>query len=647
MLIEKEVTINGHPKNIVFYTKKGYVIKVGQPVKIKIEDLSEGTTIPVSCKCDECGIIKSKPFREYYEATKLTSKYYCYKCKSIKIKKSCLEKYGVDNVMKIESSKIALSKTINEKYGVEHYSQSDDFKNKYKSIMIEKYGVENGFQSEEVKDKIKNSNLEKYGVEYPQQNKEILKKTKNTNIEKYGAETPLQSKEIYDEMMKSNLDKHGVSNTFQLDSSKNKAKETNKLKYNCEYPFQSKIIKDKINDTILKKYNTTHRLKNKEYLEKLVIYNIEKYGVNFPMLSEKIKNEKKEKHNKKTLGKYSSLDIKDIKILNYENNIFKCYHESGNHSFEIFRGILHDRIRDNTSTICTSCNPMYSNKSSHQIALNQFLFENNITFILGDRKILNGKELDVLIPSHNLAIEINGIYWHSEVFKESSYHLEKTQNCLKQGIQLLHIFEDDWIFKTDIIKSLILNKLKLIPNKIQGRQCVVRNVQATTAIEFLNNNHVQGGCKSTYKLGLYHNEELVSLMTFGYRYTNSKKEFELIRFCNKINTNVIGAASKIFKYFIKHYSASIEEGYIMSYSDLSLFDGNMYKILGFEYKHLSKPNYFWVVKNKREHRFKYNKQKLIKEGFDPLKTEVEIMHERGYNRIFGCGQVRWEYTIDK
>ena len=144
-------------------------------------------------------------------------------------------------------------------------------------------------------------------------------------------------------------------------------------------------------------------------------------------------------------------------------------------------------------------------------------------------------------------------------------------------------------------------------------------------------------------MGLYYNDELVSIMTFGYRHTNAKKEFELIRFCNKINTNVVGAASKLFKHFIKNYSSQIEENYILSYADISLFDGGLYNTLGFSLKHRTVPNYFWVVNKKREHRFKYNKRKLIKEGFNPNITEKEIMYTRGYYRIFGCGQDRYEY----
>lgn len=128
-------------------------------------------------------------------------------------------------------------------------------------------------------------------------------------------------------------------------------------------------------------------------------------------------------------------------------------------------------------------------------------------------------------------------------------------------------------------------------------------------------------------------------MTFGYRFTNSKKEYELIRFCNKIGFSVIGASSKLFKYFLNNFDFNR----VISYSDISMFTGGMYEKLNFKYISTSEPNYFWIVNGVRRHRFNYNKKKLIKDGFDGAKTEVEIMHERGYYRIWGCGQKRWVY----
>jgi hypothetical protein len=269
------------------------------------------------------------------------------------------------------------------------------------------------------------------------------------------------------------------------------------------------------------------------------------------------------------------------------------------------------------------------------------LKESNIDFIESDKTILNPKHLDIYIQSKKIGIEFNGLYHHSEYFKDKNYHLDKSLKCQEQGIQLLHIWEDEWIFKKDIVKSIILNKLDLIKNKIYARQTEVRIVEDSKLVrQFLDENHIQGYSQSSIKLGLFNKDnELISLMTFGYRHTNSKKEFELIRFCNKINMNVIGASSKLFNFFKKNY----EFNDLISYSDFRLFDGKMYEMLGFTKQHLSKPDYFWCKNLDRKHRFNFNKQKLIKEGFDGSKTEVEIMHERGYYRIFGCGQYRWVY----
>jgi hypothetical protein len=180
----------------------------------------------------------------------------------------------------------------------------------------------------------------------------------------------------------------------------------------------------------------------------------------------------------------------------------------------------------------------------------------------------------------------------------------------------------------------------LIKERIYARQCEIRVVEDSKLVrEFLDKNHIQGYSQSSIKLGLYYKNELVSLMTFGYRHTNAKKEFELIRFCNRINLNVIGSASKLFNYFKQNFQFNE----LISYSDFRLFDGKMYKTLGFTKQHLSKPDYFWCKDIERKHRFNFNKQKLIKEGFDGSKTEVDIMHERGYFRVFGCGQYRWIY----
>ena len=261
--------------------------------------------------------------------------------------------------------------------------------------------------------------------------------------------------------------------------------------------------------------------------------------------------------------------------------------------------------------------------------------------IQSDRTILSGKELDIYIPDLNLSFEFNGLYWHSELYKDKKYHMNKTDCCLKNDITLIHIWEDDWDNKTDIIKSIILNKLGK-SERIFARKCHIKYVNCEDSRLFLNSNHIQGFVGSKIKLGLYYNDELVSLMTFGsLRKSLGQKSinnvYELLRFCNKKNTSVVGGASKLFKYFLSKF----EVNSVVSYSDNSRGFGNLYKQLGFEFIHNSVPNYYYIIDGVRKHRFNFRKDKLISEGDDPNKTEVEIMSDRGIYRIFDCGSKKW------
>ena len=288
---------------------------------------------------------------------------------------------------------------------------------------------------------------------------------------------------------------------------------------------------------------------------------------------------------------------------------------------------------------CPKCALKY-NKSEDNIK--EFIKSLNLDFELNNRTILNGKELDIYIPSKNIAIEYNGLYWHSELYKSNDYHLNKTEECEKFGIQLIHIFEDEWLHKQDIVKSRLKNILGLTENRIYARKTEIKLVSSKDSKIFLDNNHIQGNVNSSIKLGLYYNNELVSLMTFGNlrKNLNSKSEegkYELFRFCNKLNTTVIGGANKLLKYFIGIYNPKE----IISYADRRWSTGNLYEKLGFSFIHNSEPNYFYILNNKREYRFKYRKDVLVKNGFDKDKTEKEIMLERGIYRIYDSGNKKY------
>ena len=264
-----------------------------------------------------------------------------------------------------------------------------------------------------------------------------------------------------------------------------------------------------------------------------------------------------------------------------------------------------------------------------------------------DRKTLTDtKELDLIIPSKKIAIEFDGLYWHCENMKpDKKYHLNKTLECDKKGLRLIHIFEDEWIYKKEIVKSRLCSILGVNKNRIHARKCEIREVDNKTCEKFLNENHIQGNVNSAVRYALYYNDEIVSIMTFGKlrknmgQRKNIENRYELLRFCNKLYTTVKGGASKLFTHFIRKHNPYI----VLSYADRRWNTGKVYEIMGFEFSHFSEPGYFYIVGQQRVNRFRYRKNVLVKEGYDKNKSEHEIMKERGIYRIYDCGTMVYKW----
>lgn len=286
-----------------------------------------------------------------------------------------------------------------------------------------------------------------------------------------------------------------------------------------------------------------------------------------------------------------------------------------------------------SNSICYTCNPI---STVPEMLIKNILDKNNIEYIQNDYSILGDKELDFYIPKHNIAIEYNGLYWHSEAMgKHKKYHLEKTEVCEKKRINLLHIMEyDDF----SIWESILLNKLQLTPNKIYARKCIVKEISIKEAQTFLEENHLGGYSGAKYKLGLFYNDELVQVATFGKNRYSQIVEWELIRLATKKFYNVVGGTSKIIKYF-----QNIESGGLLSYGDrrYSYSYRNVYSNTNFYYSHTSLPNYKYFKNGKIYPREEFQKHKLKDklDIFDSNLTEYQNMLNNGYNRIWDCGNL--------
>lgn len=293
---------------------------------------------------------------------------------------------------------------------------------------------------------------------------------------------------------------------------------------------------------------------------------------------------------------------------------------------------------------CPKCTPYVS---SYEIELLDFLKKEapELEFDSSCRNLKVVREIDILCKSKNIAIEINGLYWHSDLFKDKNYHLEKTNKVAGLGYRLFHIFEDEWVHKKDICKSILLNSLGKTKTKTHARKCEIREVSYKDSKNFLLNNHIQGNCSSKHRYGLFYNNSLVSLMTFSKNRlcTKSKHidgEYEMARYCSLLFSNVIGGASKLFSHFVKNHKPKR----ITSYCDKRFGSGVLYEKLGFLKGKDSNPGYFYTKGTKKYNRFSFRKFNLVLKGYDKNKTEYEIMKDLGYNRVWDCGCMKftWE-----
>ena len=304
-----------------------------------------------------------------------------------------------------------------------------------------------------------------------------------------------------------------------------------------------------------------------------------------------------------------------------------------------FRQLPYDHC---TGHGCPKCANQQS-KAEEEIV--RFLSENtDFKIQTRNKSILKGKELDIYIPEKKTAIEYNGLIWHSEKFgKDKNYHLGKTLECEKQGVRLIHIFENEWHKNKKIVQTKLLNILhKSNLPKIYARNCNVKIIRKVNSREFLNKNHIQGSSGGSIHLGCYYyNDELVGVMTFKRERKDSDK-WELTRFATDIDKHCVGIGGKLFKYFVRNYNPSE----VKSFADRRWTmdkDNNLYTELGFKLDKILKPDYFYINnKTNLSHKFNFRKKILHKKYGLPLTmTENEMTEKLGYYKIWNCGLFKY------
>lgn len=460
--------------------------------------------------CEHCGVKISPPrtgYEKKYCSRKCSKEAGTWKNLDIdfeaareKAKQTCLERYGVDNPMKLDQFK--------EK--VKHYDVGAA-REKAKQTFLARYGVDNPMKLEHFRDKAKQTCLERYGVEHP----------------------------MYD----SNIAAKSVA-----------ARQDSILQRHLEY-----IKYCGVDSTDYKPIGRHGQYKTREMVRQI-------YGVDKPNLETIQLNYKNWWLNAKQLGLYSKTRLQD--------------------------GIA------------------------------EFI-ESYVPIVRNTRQVISPQEIDIFIPSHNIAVEVNGVYWHNSFRIDKNYHANKTNTAQQSGIQLIHIWENDWVNKRDIVQSLILSKLG-ITDKIMARICNVQKVSKPDADEFFNNTHLKGSGKNGITYGLYYDNELVMCMRFA---RHPKYEWELLRMSSKLGITVVGGMSKILAHFKRQHCPS----QLMSYVDRDISNGKSYYAVGFELLSVTGPSY-WYVDSKMnvQHRHQFQRH-IIGQNEEDYTKELKLfrIHNSG------------------
>lgn len=325
--------------------------------------------------------------------------------------------------------------------------------------------------------------------------------------------------------------------------------------------------------------------------------------------------------------------------------------EYDKHSFHNIFRINSNDIKPNSHNLCHKC---YANisQSSPELEIKDIINAMyNGKCIENSRSIIPPLELDLYYPEKNVAIEFNGNYWHDENHKSKDYHFNKFKLCKDKNIRLVSIYESDWYNKRDSIINLLKN-IFIDSKIIYARNCTISKLDHKTKSAFINEYHFYGDSnQGAISYGLYYNNELVSVMSFGKlrgqnKLHNNKDHYELVRFVTKDNVRIVGGASKLFKKFISDYHPV----YIICYSDNDFFTGETYNKLGFKLKSLGESiDYQWVKGTNALSRYECMINKLL-EKYDKYRNiniegsvEDYIMHDLGYNKLYRCGNSIWEY----
>jgi len=500
-------------------------------------------------------------------------------------------------------------------------TNSQKVKDKAASTNIERYGTDNPMSLPEIKKKLASTMKDRYGVVNPMMSSEIRQKASDTMLEKYGVDSPLKSDVLLNKAKQTLIANYGTDSYAKTEEFKEMMKKENMEKYGVEWHMQSEDFWEKSKKTCLEKYGVENHTQSMGFKDSIKEISLHRYGTPHPH----------QRH----------MGAESLNLSKNQEWMLDSYQKRGGQQTAEILGCSYSHVMRLLSSYGVEINN--DGVSSMEKSLFEFVSSICGDAIQSDRDTLGGRmELDILIPSKKIAIEFDGVYWHSSKFRDRRYHLNKTIAAKEKGYRLIHVFEDEWVYRQDQVKAKILSLLGSDSrNVVYARKCVVGSPQKDEVYSFLEHNHLQGSTTYSIAFSLHLEGSMVACMTFKKR---SDSEYELNRYAT--SKRVVGGFSKIMK-TAKKVLIGMDVEKIVSFADIRYSDGNLYETNGWVHEYNTPPDYQYVFGDKRVRKQNFRRKDLEKklENYDPSLSETENMTAHGYHRIYDCGLMKFSMSL--
>lgn len=493
------------------------------------------------------------------------------------------------------------------------------FVEKSRGTSLEKFGVENPAQATTVKDKIRNTCMERYGVPTTGELTTRQNKAKKTNLDRYGHENVFGSDEIKRRIRERTLAEHGVDHISKSPDHQSRMRVAVREKYGLDNVGKSPDVRAKIVETNISRYGGNSPASSPDVVRRMRQTTEERYGGHYAHLhilpEHRIKNEAD--FRQRFAGKKAA---EMALITGYDPSMIHRYAELWDVELDYSGGSKRGLEKDFGDWL---------EAYGIQIRRNVRVLEPNGAVTDGRKR----QEVDFVVDDYNLGIEIHGVYWHSTANgRGRNYHADKLRAAESKGLELIQIFEDEWLERPNAVLSAILHRTHRTKDRTFARKCVLVDVSHADAQRFYEANHVLGGTSATLHLGLEQAGKLVAAMSFTRR---ADRHWEMVRYASR--GSVVAGASRL----LASFERANEWDVITSFVDLRWSKGALYQTLGFSVEHHYPPDYMYVIGNRRVHKFNLRKSAKRFQKYDGQNLSGRQMAElEGIPRVYDAGKLR-------